>query len=104
MNSTVVNDNYINNGDKHLPVMRVSVLVTADNYSNKKINDSIVTNDANGDLTKNNNADLVYDKIILGDNPRDYYYGKMNNKDLNGYYTNDSHMVYVCLLYTSRCV
>ena len=28
----------------------------------------------------------------MGDNPRDYYYGKMNNKDLNGYYTNDSHM------------
>ena len=79
----------------HLPVVRISALVTADNYSDEHINDLIVTNDTDGDLTKNNNADLVYDKIIMGDNPRDYYYGKMNNKDLNGYYTNDSHMVYV---------
>ena len=47
----------------HLPVVRVSVLVTADdNYSDETINDLIVTNDTNGDLTKNNNVDYSLGK------------------------------------------
>ena len=71
-----INDNYIDIDDnKHLPVVSVSVLVTADDYSDKNINDLIVTNDTEGDLTIPD-ADMTYDKIINGD----------------------------CLLYTSRCV
>ena len=63
----VAKDDYIEaDNNKHLPVVRVSALVTADNYSDEKINDSIVTNETNGDLTKNNNADMDYDKIIMG--------------------------------------
>ena len=83
-NSTVIDDNCIDIDDnKHLPVVSVSVLVTADEYSDKNINDLIVTNDTEGDLTLPD-VDMTYDKIINGDNPWNYYYG--------------------CLLYTSRCV
>ena len=75
--------------------MRVSALVTADHYSDEKINDLSVANNTDGDLTKNNNADLVYDKIIMGGNPEHYYYGILKKMNFYGYYTNDSHMRYV---------
>ena len=49
-----------------------------------------------GDWTKINNADLVYDKIIImGNNPMYDYCGKMNELKFYGYYTQDSHMRYV---------
>ena len=59
----VINDNYIDIDDnKHLPVVSVSVLVTADDYSDKNRNDLIVTNDTEGDLTIPD-VDMTYDKI-----------------------------------------
>ena len=67
-NSAVVNDNYIDNDDKHLPVVRISALV-ADDYSNESTNYLNVTENTNGDLTKNTDVDMAYDKIIMGDNP-----------------------------------
>ena len=92
----VAKDDYIEaDNNKHLPVLRVSVLVTADNHSEGNINTLIVTNDTNGDLTKNTDVDFAYDKIIMGNNSENYYYGITDKKDLNGYYTKDSHMVYV---------
>ena len=83
----------INTDNKHLPVVRVSILVTADNYSNKKINDSIVANDTNRDLTKNNDVDVTDDKIIMWGNPEHYYYGILEKMNFDGYYMNDSHMM-----------
>ena len=88
VNSAVVNDNYIDNEDKLLPVVRISTLVAIDDYSDENINYLIVTNDTEGDLTIPD-VDMTYDKVIMGDNPGDYYYGKMDKN---------------CLLYTSRCV
>ena len=91
----VVNDGYIGiDDDKHLPVVRISILVTADGYSDESINYLNVTENTNGDWTKHTNVDLGYDKI-MGENPGDYYYGKMDKKDLNGYYINGNHTMYV---------
>ena len=74
----VANVDYIEvDNNKHLPFEKISVLVTADDYSDENINHLIVTNDTKRDLTIPN-VDTAYDKIIMGDNP--------------------------CLLYTSRCV
>ena len=56
---------YIDDNNIHLPVVRVSVLVTADTYSDEKLNDVIVITNTDGDLTKNNNADLIYDVVIM---------------------------------------
>ena len=62
--------------DRYVPVARVSVLVIADNCDNNVIYLGITKN-TDGDLTKNNNVDLVYDKIMMGGNPMYYYYGTM---------------------------
>ena len=57
--------------------MRVSVLVTADTYSDK-LNDVIVITNTNGDLMKNNNVKLIYDAVIMRENPMYHYsYGTM---------------------------
>ena len=56
--------------------------MTADTYSDNKLNDVIVITNTDGDLTKNNNVKLIYDVVIMRGNP----------------------MHYSCLLYTSRCV
>ena len=48
--------------DKYLPVGRSSVLVAADNWDN--VIYLGITNNTDGDLTKNNNVDLIYDVIM----------------------------------------
>ena len=48
--------------DKYLPVGRSSVLVAADNCDN--VIYLGITNNTDGDLTKNNNADLIYDCLL----------------------------------------
>ena len=75
--------------------MRVSLLVTADNCSDEKIKDVIVTINTNGNWTKNTNVDMTYDKVIMGGNPMHYYYGILNKMNFYGYYTNNSHMMNV---------
>ena len=67
----VVNSEYI---DKHSPVGRVSALVVPDNCDNNVTHLGLTMN-TNGDWIKNNNVDLVYDKIEMGDDPKNYYYG-----------------------------
>ena len=62
----LINNDYIDDNNIHVPVVRVSVLVTADNYSDKKLNDVIVTINTDGDLTKNTNVDMTYDKVMMG--------------------------------------
>ena len=94
---TVVNNVYIE--DKHLSVGRVNVLVVTDNCDD--VTYLGVTTETYGDLTKNNNVDLVYDKIIMGGNPMYYYYGTMEHINLYGYYTNDSHMM--CINKIEKC-
>ena len=78
---------------KHLPVVRISILVTADGYSDENINDLIVTNDTDGDLTTNTDVDMAYDKIIMGDDPGNYYYGIMEKTSLYGYDINNSNIM-----------
>ena len=99
-----VNNDYIDNNNINLPVERVSVLVTADTYSDEKLNDVIVIINTDGDLTKNINVNMIYDKVIMGGYPKNYYYGTMEHINFYGHYTKDSHMCIHCLLYTSRCV
>ena len=86
---TVVNNVYID--DKYLPVGRSSVLVVADNCDD--VTYLGVTTETYGDLTKNNNVDLIYDIVIRGGNTKYYYYGRMEHINLYGYYTKDSHML-----------
>ena len=84
----VNNDNdYIDDNNIHLPVVRVSVLVTADTYSDEKLNDVIVIINTDGDLTKNINVDMIYDIVITGSNPRYYYFGTMEIIKFYGYVT-----------------
>ena len=52
---------------------RSSVLIVADNCDD--VTHLGVTTETYGDLTKNNNVDLVYDTIIMGGNPMYYSYG-----------------------------
>ena len=88
----LINNDYIDDNNIHLPVARVSVLVTADNNSDEKLKNVILTMNTNGDCTKNTNVDMTYDKVMMGGNPMHYYYyGTM--EEIN-----------CCLLYTSRCV
>ena len=89
----LINNNYIDDNNIRLPVERVSVLVTADVYCDKNLNDMIEIINTDGDLTKNDNVYMIYDKVIRGGNPEDYYYGTMEYINLYGYYTNDSHMM-----------
>ena len=90
----VLDDYNINNNDKYVPVGRISVLVVADICDNN-VTYLGVTINTNGDWTKNNNADLAYDEIIMGGNPKNYYSGIMEKTNFYGYYTNDSHMMNV---------
>ena len=97
--SVVNNDNdYID--DEYVPVGRSSVLVVADNCNNNVIYLGITSN-TDGDLTKNKNVDMIYDKIIMGDNPMYYSYGTMEKTNFYGYYTNDSHMM--CINKIEKC-
>ena len=50
--------------DIHLPVRRISILVTADYYDDDSRNYLIVTSDNKGDLTKHTDVDRIYDRII----------------------------------------
>ena len=60
----VVNNDYIDDDDKHSPAGRISVLVVADNCDNDVTHLSVTIN-TNGDWTKNNNVNMAYDKIII---------------------------------------
>ena len=71
--STVANDDYLIE-KKYLPGDRISVLVTSDYYEDEIINYVIMKNNTKGDLTTYN-ADGFNDKIILGNDPINYYYG-----------------------------
>ena len=100
--AVVNNDNdYIDDNNIHSPVVKVSVLVTADDYSDEKLKDVIVITNTDGDLTKNTNADLIYDIVIMGGNPRYYYYGTMEHIHFYGYNTKDSHML--CINKIEQC-
>ena len=77
-------DTYLNNNNLPYVVM------------NEKITDLILNITTNGDWTKINNFDLVYDKIIImGSNPMYDYCGKMYKLKFYGYYTQDSHTMCV---------
>ena len=47
-----------------------------------------------GDLTIPD-VDMTYEKIIMRDNPGNYYYGKTDKKVFNDYHTNGNHTRYV---------
>ena len=98
--SVVNKDNdYID--DEYVPVGRVSVLVIADNCDNNVIYLGITKN-TNGDLTNNTNVDMIYDKVIVGGNPRYYYYfGTIEKINFYGYYKKDSHML--CINKIEQC-
>ena len=72
--------------------MRISILATADGYSDENINDLIATNDTEGDITIPD-VDMAYDKIIMGDDPGNYYYGIMEKTNFYGYYINNSNIM-----------
>ena len=55
----------------------------------------------NEDWTKNTNADLAHDKVIMGGNPKNYYDGILEKMNFYGYYTNDSHMM--CINEIEQC-
>ena len=67
---------------------RVNVLVVAEYCDNYVI---VITN-TDGDFIKNTNVNLIYDKIILGGNPKDYYFGTMEKVSSYGYKTKNSRM------------
>ena len=53
-----------------------------------------IRDSTNGDWTKNNNADMTYDKIIMGvSNPEHYYYGRIEKTNFYGHYIKNSHMM-----------
>ena len=54
-----------------------------------------MTNETNRDLTNDIDEDMDYDKIIMGDDPKNYYSGIMEKTNFYGYYTNNSHMMNV---------
>ena len=94
----VANNEYIVvDDDKHLPVERVSVLVVADNCDN----DVIVTINTNGDWTNNTNVDMIYDKVIMGGYPKNYYDGTLEKIKFYGYNTKNSHMI--CIHEIEQC-
>ena len=89
----VVNNDYdINIDDKYLPVGRSSVLVVADKCDNEVTHLGLTIN-TNGDLTKNTNSHMDYEKIIMEGNPMPYYCGTMEKINYYGYYTKVSHMM-----------
>ena len=86
------NNDYIEaDNNIHLPVVS-SVLVANDGYNDENVNHLIVTNDTDGDLTIPY-VDKAYDKIIMGDNPGNYYTGIMEKTNLCGYYIKNSNVI-----------
>ena len=83
--STVANDDYLVE-KKYLPGDRISVLITADYYDDEIINYLTVTKNTKGDWIKNTKVDRLNDKIIMGNDPINYYYGLMDEVDLKGHY------------------
>ena len=80
-------DTCINNNN--LPDVLMSIV----NEYDEKINCCRMNKNTNGDWTKINDVDLVYDKIIImGGNPMYDYCGKMDEIKFYGYYTQDNHM------------
>ena len=76
--------------DENVPVGS-SVLVVDDKCNNDVTYLGVTTN-TYGDLTKNNNADLIYDIVIMRGNPMYYYGGTMRKTNFYGYYISDIHM------------
>ena len=89
----VANDDYVEaDNNKHLPVVRISVLVIADEYSKECINYLTETETTDGDLTIPD-VDMAYDKITMGENPGNYYYGIMEKTNFYGYYINNRNIM-----------
>ena len=65
----VVDNDYID--DKYVPVRRISVLVVEE--YDEKITDFILNKTTDGDQTKINDVDRLYDLIIMWNNPVNYY-------------------------------
>ena len=55
----------------------------------------VITKNTDGGFIKNTNVDLIYDKIILGGNPIDYYFGIMEKISSCGYKTKNNHMWHI---------
>ena len=66
--------------------MPVNKSVVAE-YGNNDV--MVITKNTDGDFIKNTDVDLIYDKIILGVNPIDYYFGTMGKRKFYGHNTQD---------------
>ena len=88
--STVANDDYIDD-NKHLPGDKIGVIVADDDNNGEIITYLVMTNNTKGDLTIPK-VDLIYE-IIMWNNPVNYYYGIVNNTDLDGHYIKEGNIM-----------
>ena len=84
---------YYFDGDnnKHLPSDETGTVVDDEN-NGEMVTYLIMTKNTKGELTIND-ADRFYDRIIMGDNPINYYYGIMDKVDLNGHYAKKDNII-----------
>ena len=87
-----IRDSDYRDNNKHLPGVRISVLVTADGYDDESINYLTEADNTNGDWTKNTKVDTAYDKIIKND-PINYCYGLTDKVDLNRHYIQKGNII-----------
>ena len=95
MSTAVVNDNYIDVEDIHLPVRRINVLVTADYYDDNSRNYLMETNNnTEWDWTKNTNVDGFYE-LLMGSNLVNYSCGIGDKPKVKSYYINNNNVMSV---------
>ena len=93
-NSAAMDDDNVDNYIEYLPVHRMGILIAADSDSKEMVKCLIETdNNTDDDKTRITDGDRLYDRIIMWDNPVDYYVGITEQfKILNSYYNNNNKM------------
>ena len=69
-------------------ILRVSTylgILVVDDYNDELITDLMADN-TKGDGTKNTKVDMICDRIIIWNNPINYFYGLMDETNLKGHY------------------
>ena len=61
----------------------------------------IVITNTDGDLTKNNNVNLIYNAVTMRGNPIYYYFGTIEHINFYGHDTQDSHIL--CINKIEKC-
>ena len=74
-NSAEMGDDNVDNYSEYLPVHRIGILIAADS-DNKDMRKCLsVTKITDSDRTRITDVDRLYDRIIMWDNPVNYYVG-----------------------------